>query len=474
MGIVLDLYQNQQDPQPRERDYFYVGAYYCLALWIGIGVYGIIEMLKGALQTGAYRAAATGVLACSLAAVPINLARINWFEHDRSQAYVAWDYSYNLLQSCDKDGILFTNGDNDTFPLWYLQDVEGVRRDVRIVNLSLVNTNWYVYLLKNSAPHGARKIDLPFNNEQIEQLAPTGWKAQQRSIPVPKQVAERFGVTDTSILNQGKITFTLSGIPYQQDMRILRVQDLMVYSIIMSNKWERPIHFAITCSPDSKIGLDNYLWMNGLTYTLKPIKTTAPDGGMDYDLMSANILAQNVKPVKTPQPGFLYRNLNRPDVYYDENVQRMVQNYRFNYMKLAQYTMTTRNDRAKAKEIFDLMEKTIPIGVIPMQDWRISSYFMTIFNQLGDSAHFKLYANNVETSALDAITNNKFDAQDPFMPYRTLLDIYDARKDYPAAIDILNRAQAQYPNVQEIKSRIEFYEQQLKTSAAKTDSGKPK
>jgi len=213
--------------------------------------------------------------------------------------------------------------------------------------------------------------------------------------------------------------------------------------------------------------------MNGLTYKLKPVKNTTPDGGMDFDLMSANILAENVNPVKTPQPGYLYRNLNRSDVYYDENVQRMVQNYRFNYMKLAQYSMSTRNDREKAKEIFTIMEKTIPINIIPMQDWRISSYFMTIFNQLGDTAHFNLYAKSVEASALDALNNNRIDAQDPFMPYRTLLDIYDARKDYNAAIDLLGRAQAQYPNVQEIKSRIQFYEQQLKGSAARPDSGKP-
>jgi tetratricopeptide (TPR) repeat protein len=205
--------------------------------------------------------------------------------------------------------------------------------------------------------------------------------------------------------------------------------------------------------------------MNGLTYKLKPIKNTSSDGGMDYDIMSANILAKNVNPVLTPQLGYLYRNLNRSDVYYDENVQRMVQNYRFNFMKLAQYEMNTKNDREKAKRIFNQMEETIPLDVIPMQDWRISAYFMSIFSQLGDTAHFNLYAKTVETTALDAINNNKVDAQDPFMPYRTLLDVYDARKDYQAAIDILNRALVQFPNVQEIKSRIQFYEQKLKSPA---------
>ncbi len=468
MGIVLDLYQNQQDPQPRERDYFYVGAYYCMALWIGIGVYGIIEVLKEALPMANPSAMASGVLLLSLAAVPVNLARINWFSHDRSRNYVAWDYSYNLLQSCEKDGILFTNGDNDTFPLWYLQDVEGVRQDVRIVNLSLVNTPWYIYMLKNSSPHGARKIDLPFSNEQIERITPTAWKPQQRAIAVPRQVAEKFGVTDTLVLNQGRISFPMNGVPYQQDIRILRVQDIMVYSIITSIRWDRPIYFAVTCSPDSKIGLDNYLWMEGLSFRLKPIKTGQADQGLDYDIMASNVLADHVAPVKTPQWGYLYRNLNDQGVYYDENVQRMVQNYRFNFMRLAQFAMNAKNDRPRAKQIFGQMEKTIPVSVIPMQDWRISAYFMTLFTQLGDTVNFNLYAKTVEPSAMEAINSGRVDAQDPFMPYRTLLDIYDSRKDYRAAVDLLNRALALYPNTPEIKSKIQSYEQKIAGTAKDT------
>src|ERR1051326_2734862 len=144
MGIVLDLYQNQQDPQPRERDYFYVGAYYVFCVWIAIGIVGLFDAFRKGLQPKLVQWAAVALVAVFALTVPVSLARSNWREHDRSQNYIAWDYSYNLLQSCPQDAILFTNVDNDTFPLWYLQDVAGVRRDVRTVNLSLVNTQWYI------------------------------------------------------------------------------------------------------------------------------------------------------------------------------------------------------------------------------------------------------------------------------------------------------------------------------------------
>ena len=119
------------------------------------------------------------------------------------------------------------------------------------------------------------------------------------------------------------------------------------------------------------------------------------------------------------------------------------------------------------------MEKTLPIDIIPMQDWRITSYFLSIFIQVGDTVHFNQYAKLVESSVINAINNNDVDQQDPFMPYRTLLDIYDARKDYASSVDLLNRASAQYPNVEDIKTRIRYYENKMK-SPASTDTATKK
>ena len=473
MGIVLDLYQNQQDPQPRERDYFYVGAYYVMCMWIAVGIVAMVDSLRKQVKEGALaRLVAPGLVAFCVVAVPINLVRTNLREHDRSKIYIAWDYSYNLLQSCDKDAILFTNGDNDTFPLWYLQDVEGIRRDVRIVNLSLVNTSWYIHLLKTDSPHGAKKVALTLTDDQIDRITPVRWSPRPVDLPVPKQVAQRYGSTDSTVVNQGKIVWTMNGMPYQKDIRYLRVQDIMVRDIILANKWERPIFFAVTSSPDSKIGLDGFLWMKGLAAELRPVKVTAPDGGVDKKFMEANFLARDVKPSQTPQLGYLYRNLNNPDAYYDENVQRMVMNYRAGFMRIANDALHGQNDKEKGRQVMAQMEKEIPLNVIPMQDWRYTYYIARLFNDLEDTTRFELYAKNVEEKCLSNINNGQIDLSDGSNnPYLILSEIYGLRKDYPRAIDMLNALASEYPNVPWIKNQIAMYDK-LQKGGAVTDSNR--
>ena len=244
-GLGLAVYLNMPEPQPRERDYVFVGSFFAFAIWVGIGVSGLIELVAEAIKTEIRKVYAIAVLGVSIFVVPFNMLVQNWDDHDRSGNYVPWDYSYNLLQSCEKDAILFTNGDNDTFPLWYLQVVEGVRRDVRVVNLSLLNTDWYILQLKHEEPYGAKKVPISLSDNIIRRLGLVQWEPRDVSIPVSREVYEKFGIKDTAIINQGKITFRMPNTIQFGEIKAIRVQDIMVRDIIETNKWERPIYFAV-------------------------------------------------------------------------------------------------------------------------------------------------------------------------------------------------------------------------------------
>lgn len=457
MGFVLAWYQNQQEPQPRERDYFYVGAYYVYSIWIAIGVYGIFNLLRDVLKnTSAQMAIASLLVIVSLGASPINLLRVNYFEHDRSKNYIAWDYSYNILQSCEPDAILFTNGDNDTFPLWYLQDVEGVRRDIRIVNLSLVNTPWYILQLKNETPHGAKKVPMSLSDQAIQQIEPRPWKPRQMELPVPKDALQQFLNTDrpqfanwtldSTVEQQQKITFTVNGVPYNNELRFLRVQDLMIWEIIRANNWQRPVYFAATCSPDSKLGLDEYLWMQGLALKLKPFKIPSYEAGMDIAQMETNLFSDVSTPSKTFQSGFLWRQLNNHGIYYNENTQRMVMNYRASFFRGYQYATYVVRDNEKAKKFLQRMEQVIPVDVIPNLGWQFTAQSMSIFRSINDMPNFEKYAKITEKKCLELLETGAAESAE-LNPYQLLLEIYETRKDYSKALDIAQRWKAQFQAV---------------------------
>ncbi len=473
MGIVLDLYQNQPDPQPRERDYFYVGAYYAMCLWVAFGILALIDGARRLLRSPvAWGVAASGVLAVSAVAVPFNRARVNWSSHDRSQLMIAWDYSYNLLQSVDRDAVLFTNGDNDTFPLWYLQDVEGIRRDVRIVNLSLVNIAWYVHQVKDGMPYHTRKIALSLTDQQIDQLQPVEWTPRMVSIPVPQGVAQRFGSADTTILKTGKLSWQMNGLPYQKDMRVLRIQDIVVRDIIASNRWDRPIYFAATVSPDSKIGLDNYLWMEGLALQLKPVRAFSPNVALDIPMMERNYLAQDVVPSKDYQPGLLFRNLNKQGIYYDDNAVRMMFNYRIGFLRIADFYLRRSGNPGLGLRALQQMEKVMPISVIPMLDWSYIYAIAKMFHDLGDNANFNTYGQALESKCNELIQKGELDSGDATKnPYLYLSELYGLRKEYAKAIDMLNALAVQFPNTPWIATQIAQYNK-LREGGGSADSVK--
>ena len=306
MGFGLSLYLNMLDPQPRERHYVFGGMYFAFALWIGLGWIAIVEGLR---LRFALRGALLWALACAGLALPAGIGAKLYHIEDRTGDFVAHDYAYNILQTCEPNGLLFTNGDNDTFPLWYLQEVEGVRRDVRVINLSLLNTNWYIKQLRDREPKVPIRLDDTYidsvlTDTQLVDLYRRAWRE-----PVISQVKK-----------------ALSDAGFDVDVKpagsgdLLRVQDLMIIGLLLWNNWERPIYFAITVASSGRLGLDPYLRMQGMA--LKLVKER--DQGPDVEALEHNLFEV-----------YRFRNLTDPEVYKDFNTQRLLANYRACVLQLA-------------------------------------------------------------------------------------------------------------------------------------------
>ena len=366
-GLAIIVFLNQPPYQPRERDYAYVGSFFAFAIWLGLGVTGIIEMIK---EYANNKFIGYATVALCLLASPVWMGYQNWDDHDRSERYVAPDYARNLLESVAPNAILFTNGDNDTFPLWYAQEVEGIRTDVRIVCLSLLNTDWYIKQLRDQWSHESAPLPISLSDDEVERVTSgiSQWQPQDIEIPVDKDMLkkafsedmsykEAIGVKpDTSlpILQKGvdfempvdslddSISWTVNGRFYgqnQQGQRIyyLQVQDRLILDILRTNNWLRPVYFANTVSSQSQLNLQDYFRTEGKAYRVIPKDFGASqDGYIDTDIYTDRL------------EKFQFREWNNPDLYMDENIRRMLSNYRFNFMALAkQYQKDGQVDSAR-------------------------------------------------------------------------------------------------------------------------------
>ncbi|MEC7855659.1 MAG: DUF2723 domain-containing protein [Candidatus Neomarinimicrobiota bacterium] len=371
-GYAVILYLNQDDPQPRERDYSYVGSFFAFSIWIGAGVAAVGEFIQSKISNKEISTRVISItLVLSILFVPGVMLSVNYHSHDRSGNYVAWDYSYNILQSVGPNGILFTNGDNDTFPLWYLQEVENVRKDVAVVNLSLLNTPWYIKQWKEARPDETKFINL--TDKKVDEITSRLTRWEERKVQVP--------VKNDPENNEGYIEWTLKPTFAGQ---ALRVQDVMILKIIKDAGWEVPIYFAVTVSQSNRIGLDPYLDMQGLTFQLKSHKTSPVDQDMMYkNLMTqigpddwlsgftmAGFNSQNDNGYtnwsREYQPGYMFRNLGNKETYYNDQVIRLLQNYRSAYMQLAvTYYMDYQQEKRKKNPdeyvLTDLSEKAITV-----------------------------------------------------------------------------------------------------------------
>jgi tetratricopeptide (TPR) repeat protein len=459
-GLAIILYLNQPDPQPRERDYSYVGSFFAFSIWIGIGAAAILEFFTRQTQ----KSSATSFVPYTLAGLlfivsPVQVMLANYRQQDRHGNYVAWDYSYNMLMSCEQDGILYTNGDNDTFPLWYLQEVEYVRTDVRVANLSLLNTDWYVYQLKNHEP----KVPISLSNDEIERLAPVRWPKQRTLvIDVPEDYRAREAEMYKNTMNlsdvneNSELSFSLGPKFFGQ---YLRVQDYMILNTLYANKFRKPMYFAVTVSKDNMLdGLQKYLRMDGLSFKI----TTIPNWQINPDTLYNNVMNK-----------YKYRNLNNPDVYYNKNVIALLQNYRSAFIQLANYYATF-NEKEKVRGIIEKLDEVMPPSVIPftnnhLANWieayqiysgLISKDTLTIQNytekDLEDIARVLMTLKEVEAAEQafqEILTNNP----DNIQAKAHLVDIYGNQKKYDKSIEILEDWVNQNPNDAGAKRRLEQY-----------------
>ncbi|MFC1539835.1 tetratricopeptide repeat protein, partial [Candidatus Latescibacterota bacterium] len=322
-SIGLVLYLNMVNPQVRERPYFFLGSYHIIMFWIGFGIYGIIiDIIDWLREKGRTRLVApvTGVLFVIFGTIPpvsvlsnhIDPDYTNFEVHDRTGDWVPVDYGYNILTSCEPDAILFTNGDNDTFPLWYLQEVEGYRKDVRVVNLSLLNTSWYILQMK----YEGKTIPIKYQSDEYIEFLCSGEEdaVRKRLWPVKGQEITAAGLTWTLQPNMA----------LNDEWGMLRVADITAVNIINWVNWSRPIYFAVTVAEGNKVNLQDYLSMEGMVYRL--VKEKDPDG---RGLVNVPVLDDNIF------NKYRYRLLSDPEVYKPPNTLKLTTNYFIGFAQLA-------------------------------------------------------------------------------------------------------------------------------------------
>jgi hypothetical protein len=345
-GIAIVVYLNQYPLQPRERDYAYAGSFYAFSIWIGLGVMGIYNFFK--IRANAVFSAILATV-LSLVFVPGIMAKENWDDHDRSNRYMARDFAYNYLNSCAPNAILFTHGDNDTFPLWYAQEVEGIRTDVRVVNLSLLNTDWYIDQMKRKAyesepvPFGMTHEeylngvrDVIYINDRINdyvdvkrvidflksddkrtrlQVGANEWidYLPTNKIIVPVDSAKVVANGTVKPEDADKI---VSEIRFEINKQRIVKSEMMILDLLANNNWERPVYFVST-SGDGNIGLEDYLQQDGFAYRFVPVKTPAKGyletGRIDSDIMYQKLMEE-----------FKWGNMNDPDIWMDYTTKRTV------------------------------------------------------------------------------------------------------------------------------------------------------
>jgi hypothetical protein len=388
-GIAIIMYLNQTPVQPRERDYAYAGSFYAFAIWIGLAVPAIYALVKKLVDN---KLVAGAVVVVSLALVPGILASENWDDHDRSGRYMPRDFAKNYLESCAPNAILFTYGDNDTFPLWYVQEVEGVRPDIRIINLSYLGMDWYIYQ-QTFAQNKAKPMPFTFSRDKYYTGIRDAVLINERS-PGPIDLGEAIkfiGSEDTRAkvklangeminffpsknfyLDVDKARVLASGTVRSKDASLIadKVEftinkpyilknEWAILNLIAANNWERPIYFDHSLVLTDNIFVTDWLQFEGFAYRFVPIKSGKQNvfpGRIDSDILYNNVMNK-----------FTWGNINSPKIYLDDYNQKSVKivQARYMYARLAEQ-LNNEGKKDLAVAVVDRMFEMFPNERMPL------------------------------------------------------------------------------------------------------------
>ncbi|MBK6265903.1 DUF2723 domain-containing protein [Marivirga sp. S37H4] len=419
-GVALILYLNSPATEPRERDYIYAGSYYAFAFWIGFGVLAVASLIERAIKNPKMAGAAAGVL-CLI--VPGIMAAEGWDDHDRSDRYFSVDAARNYLASCAPNAILFTGGDNDTFPLWFIQEVEGYRTDVRVIVLSYFNTDWYINQMRQNS-YDSEPLPISLSREQVRQGGLNDYLPYVESagisgaIPVDRflelirnnnpglQIPTSVGkynmipsrslsmkvdtekVKSLGIIPEEKASLLVDRMTWNIKGSGLEKKDLMILDIMNENNWERPIYFNTTSLNGIKMDLKQYVIQEGLAYRLLPLKRN----DVNSEFINVEVMYDNL------MNEFSFTNTDDPDVYYNENYRNFFLNHRSVYAALGKVLAENGEDE-KAVKVVDFIREKISEEAVPHDMTAlefIQIYFMTGNEDKANELISEIWAQNLE------------------------------------------------------------------------------
>ncbi len=429
-GLAIVVYLNQTPLQPRERDYAYAGSFYAFAIWIGLGVAAVADWLRRVLKNDMLCAVLS--LLCLL--VPVQMASQTWDDHDRSGRYLCRDFGMNYLNSLDQTRypIIFTNGDNDTFPLWYNQEVEGVRTDARVCNLSYLQTDWYIDQMKRPA-YDSPAVPIHWNRLQYVAGTREGTPVRPGTLEQvidyykedPEMMREMLGdnpydlknimdkwvlksnpdlqiiPTDSIVITVDKEAVRRSGMMIAADSipdvmhinlkgkRAVYKSEMMMYEMLAQCNWERPIYIAPTVGASNWGCLGDYFVLEGLAYRVTPFNTKKSGKNVDTQKMYENMMTR-----------FKYGGLENPDIYLDETVTRMCYTHRRMFAQLAT-RLLEEGRRDEAAKFLAHAEKSIPGSTVPHNYAAGSMDLARVALDLGDKKYVEQIAVPVGNNAAE-------------------------------------------------------------------------